>query len=181
MNLGEDKNADDARKDNMFHPTIEHEARWVSWVVEDVHLIAYRIFRFDVKTMPEGKNSGAKLLPSRLVFNNRRPDPRTPFWIIVDNSFHAYDGATRMDPNAADVAAPPEWRKRHKHDCAKTNEVTHGIIDKNVDLEALALEYRFLDRGSTLPVLRPTTAAGGAEPTGGLLIDYRFSAAVTIV
>jgi hypothetical protein len=58
--------------------------RWVSRVVEDVHLIAYRIFRFAVKTkMPEGENSGAKLLPSRL-------------------------------------------------------EVTHGIIDKNVDLEALA-------------------------------------------
>jgi hypothetical protein len=29
------------------------------------------------------------LLPSRPVFNNRRPDPRTPFWNIVDNSFHA--------------------------------------------------------------------------------------------
>jgi hypothetical protein len=55
--------------------------------------------------MPEGENSGAKLLPSRLVFNNRRPDPRTPF--IVDNSFHfhAYDGATRMDPEAVDVEA----------------------------------------------------------------------------
>src|SRR5262249_4331348 len=66
----------------------------------------------------------------------------------------------RQWTQAVDVEAPQEWRKRHKHDCAKTNKVTHGIIDKNVDLEALALEYRFLDRGSTLPVLRPTTAAG---------------------
>jgi len=130
--------------------------RWVSRVVEDVHLIAYRVFRFGVKTMPEGENSGAKLLPSRLVFNNRRPDPPTPF--IVDNSFHfhAYDGATRVDPEAVDVEAPQEWRKPHKHDYAKSNEVTHGIVDKNIDLEALALEYRFFDRGSTVPVLRQT-------------------------
>ena len=64
------------------------------------------------------------------------------------------------------VEPAQEWRQRHNHDCAKTNEVTHGIIDENVDLEALALEYRFLDRGSTLPILRPTTAAGsGVERT----------------
>ena len=118
----------------MLHPTIEHNVRWVSRVVEDVHLIAYRIFRFGAKTKPEGENSGAKLLPSRVVFNDRSPSPRTPFWIRVDNSFHAYDGATPMDPEAVDVEAPQEWRKRHKHDCAKTNKVTHGIIDKNVDL-----------------------------------------------
>ena len=52
--------------------------------------------------MLEGENSGAKLLPSRLIFNNRRPDPRTLFW-NVDNSFHANDGATRMDSEAVDV------------------------------------------------------------------------------
>jgi hypothetical protein len=42
-----------------------------------------------------------------------------------------------MDPEAVDVEAPQERRKRNNHDCAKTNEVTHGIIVKNVDLEAL--------------------------------------------
>jgi len=142
--------AEQDRTEDVCGPTIEHNVRWVSRVVEDVHLIAYWIFRFGVKTMPEGENSGAKLLPSRLVFNNRRPDPRTPF--IVDNSFHfhAYDGATRMDPEAVDVEAPQERWKRQNHYYAKTNEVTHGIIDKNVDLEALALEYRFLDRGRFL-------------------------------
>ena len=100
--------ADKDRTEDVCAPTIEHNVRWVSRVVEDVHLIAYRIFRFGVKTMPEGENSGAKLLPSRLVFNNRRPDLLTPFWNIVDNSFHAYDGATRMDPEAVDVEAPQE-------------------------------------------------------------------------
>jgi hypothetical protein len=40
-----------------------------------------------------------------------------------------------MDPEAVDVEAPQEWRKPHKHDYAKNNEVTHGIIDKSVDLE----------------------------------------------
>jgi hypothetical protein len=47
MNLGEDKNADDARKDNMFHPIIENKARdGFRGLLEDVNLIAYRIFRF---------------------------------------------------------------------------------------------------------------------------------------
>jgi hypothetical protein len=101
-------------------PTIGLSARWVSRVVEDVHLIAYRIFRFGVKTLPngEGENSGAKSLPERLVFNGRRPDPRTPripFWIVGDNSVHANDGATPMDPEAVDVEAPQERRKRHNH------------------------------------------------------------------
>ena len=65
-----------------------------------------------------------------------------------------------MDPEAVDVEAPQEWRKPHKHDYAKSNEVTHGIVDKNIDLEALALEYRFFDRGSTVPVLRQTMVRG---------------------
>jgi hypothetical protein len=51
MNLGEDKNADDARKDNMLHPTIENKARWISWVVENLHLIAHQIFGFGVKAL----------------------------------------------------------------------------------------------------------------------------------
>jgi hypothetical protein len=42
-----------------------------------------------------------------------------------------------VNPEAVDVEAPQERRKRNNHDCAKTNEVTHGIIVKNVDLEAL--------------------------------------------
>jgi hypothetical protein len=33
-NLADDKNAGDARKDNMLHPTIENKARWISWVEE---------------------------------------------------------------------------------------------------------------------------------------------------
>jgi hypothetical protein len=49
-----------------------------------------------------------------------------------------------LDPEAVDVEAPQEWRKRHNHDCAKTSEVTHGIIDKNVDLEASALGLQVL-------------------------------------
>ena len=53
----------------------------------------------------------------------------------------AYDGATPMDPEALDVAAPQERRKRHKYDCAKSNKVSHDIIVKNADLEALALGY----------------------------------------
>ena len=60
---------------------------------------------------------------------------------------HAPPSATRMDPEAVDVEAPQERRKRHKHYYAKTDEVTHGIIDKNVDLEALALEYSLIARG----------------------------------
>jgi hypothetical protein len=31
-----------------------------------------------------------------------------------------------MDPEAVDVEAAQERRKRHNHDYAKTNEVTHG-------------------------------------------------------
>ena len=93
MNLGEDKNADDARKDIMLHPTIENKAR--------------------------------------------------------------------------DVEAAQERRKRHNHDCAKTDEVTHGIIVENADLEALALEC-------TLHVLRRTKAVGSGAMSslflyGGLL------------
>jgi hypothetical protein len=39
-----------------------------------------------------------------------------------------------MDPEAVDVEAPQKRRKRQNHDYAKTNEITHGIIDKNADL-----------------------------------------------
>ena len=79
--LAESTTTPQSRVGTRCGPTIEHNVRWVSRV--DVHLIAYRIFRFGVKAMPEGENSGAKLLPSRPVFNNRRPDPRTVF-IIAD-------------------------------------------------------------------------------------------------
>ena len=84
-------------------------------------------------------------MPGRVVFNDRSPNPRTRrVWTIVETSRQAYDGATAMDPEAVDVEAPQEWRKRHNHDCAKTNEVTHGIIVKNADLEALALGLQVL-------------------------------------
>ena len=44
-----------------------------------------------------------------------------------------------MDPEVVDVEAPQEWRKPQNHYYAKNNEVSHGIVDKNVDVEALAL------------------------------------------
>jgi hypothetical protein len=69
VNLAGDKNADDERKDDILYPTIEDEARWISWVVENLHLITHQIFRFGVKALPIG-NCGGKSLPGRVVWGN---------------------------------------------------------------------------------------------------------------
>jgi hypothetical protein len=72
---GRHHGADDERKDDVDGPTIERDARRVTRVVKDVHLIADRVCRLAVEPLPGG-NFGGQPLPSGLIFNDRRPDPR---------------------------------------------------------------------------------------------------------
>src|SRR4051812_30631824 len=101
-----DQSADEDRKENVRGPTIKHNARRFSRVVEDGHIIAHRIFRFSVEALPIG-NLGAKSLPGCVIFDDRGPDPRARrAWVGRETPLQAYDGAAPMDPASLHVQAP---------------------------------------------------------------------------